>query len=254
MAVKLMDTTDQKNEEGFDAIKINYVQTKIANVGEDTLRNNRLMAFFDDTPFSDQYKILRTQILQIAKKEDLKTLLVTSPISDEGKSLTAANLAISFAKELHQTVLLVDGDLKAPSLHTLFDLHPSLGLSDYLVNQKSLSDILVAPGIIEKLTVLCGRASRMNSAEILGSSRMKELVQEMKDRYKDRYIIFDSAPLLGCADTLILSEYVDGIILVVEYGNTQRYQVDKALHLLAGKNVIGTILNKSPMHRKQTYY
>jgi len=234
-------------------ISIRYKHTKIMEVSEATLLKNRLLAFFDHTPTAEQYKILKTTLLQRTAQAGMNTLMVTSTLEGEGKSVTAANLAISLAKELHQTVLLIDADLRRPSLHTLFGLHPSAGLSDYLLNQKSVADLLITPGI-DKLTILPGNKRLINSTEIMGSLRMRELVREVKHRYQDRYIIFDSPPVLGCADPLILAEYVDGIIFVVEYGKTQQPQIEKALHILQGKNVVGMVLNKYPRVKEHNYY
>ena len=234
------------------AISFNYCHSKVIDVSKETLRYNRLEAFFDDSPVSDQYKILRTQILQRTKKEGLNTILITSPGDSEGKSITAANLAISLAREAVHTVLLVDADLRNPSLGQLFGIDPVDGLSDCLLNGRPLSDLLINPGI-NKLTLLIGNHRLSNSAEIIGSPRMKQLIHEMKNRYKDRYIIFDSPPLIGSADTLILSEFVDGVILVVEYGKTQKNQIEKALQLLEGRNLVGTILNKAVIPKKQAY-
>ncbi|MEW6380228.1 MAG: polysaccharide biosynthesis tyrosine autokinase [bacterium] len=219
-------------------------QTRRVEIPQDILKEKRLIALFDDSPVASRYKVLKTQILQRVKPPGLNTLLVTSAIEGEGKSLTAANLAISLAKELYHTVLLVDADLRMPSLRSLFGLHQVKGLSDFFLEGAPLAELLISPGI-DKLTLLPGHESLDNSAEVINSPKMKHLVEEMKSRYGDRYIIFDSAPLIGYADSLVLSRYVDGVILVVEYGKTVRDQLEKALQLLQGSNLIGTVLNKA---------
>jgi len=234
------------------ATSIDYTQTRIFRVNHHTMRDNRLISFFDESHVSAQYKILRTQILHKTKEEGLNTILVTSAGESEGKSITAANLAISLAREVTHTVLLVDADLRNPSLHRLFGVEPEGGLSDCLLNDIPLSDLLINPDI-NKLTILPGRHKLPESAEIVGSPKMMELIHEMKNRYQDRYIIFDSPPLIGSADTLILSKFVDGVILVVEYGRTQKDQIEKAMELLKEINVIGTILNKAVIPKKQAY-
>jgi exopolysaccharide/PEP-CTERM locus tyrosine autokinase len=234
------------------ATAIDYSQTRIVEVNPNTMRDNRLISFFNGLPVTDQYKILRTKILHKTKEEGLNTILVTSAGDSEGKSITAANLAISLAKEVVHTVLLVDADLRNPFLHKLFGIEPIGGLSDCLLNGIPLSNLLINPGI-NKLTILPGRHKLPDSAEIVGSPKMMELIHEMKNRYQDRYIIFDSPPLIGSADTLILSEYVDGVILVVEYGKTQKGQIEKALELLKERNLIGTILNKAVIPKKHAY-
>ncbi len=233
-------------------ISIEYTHSKIIDVSPDTLMKNRLWAFFDDLAISDHYKILRTQILLKTEEEGLNTILVTSVDENEGKSITAANLAITLSKEMEHTVLLVDTDLARPSLHKLFGIEPEFGLLDFLINRCPLSEIIVNPGI-NSLTLLAGRQNLSGSAEMIGSPRMKQLIPEMKHRYQDRYIIFDSTPVLGCADTLILSQYVDGVILVVEYDRTPKDQIEKAMELLKNTNVVGTVLNKVPVPKKNKY-
>ena len=173
--------------------QIHYQESKVIELNPEILLRNRLTSFFDDSSISGQYKIFRTQLLHITKEKELSTILITSPNENEGKSLTAANLAISLAMEVEHTVLLVDADLRRPTLHKLFGFEPANGLSDALMTGKALPDILVNPGI-NKLTILPGRNNFSNSAEIIGSPAMKQLINEMKHRYSNRYIIFDAPP------------------------------------------------------------
>jgi capsular exopolysaccharide synthesis family protein len=233
-------------------VPISYSHSKIIKVPEETLRRNRLEACFDNSPVAEQYKVLKTKILQITREKGLNTLLVTSPGDRAGKSLTAANLAISLAKELEHTVLLVDADLKKPSLHDLFGITPPASISDALHGNGNLAGRLVNPGI-NKLTMLLGNQVFPNSAEIMGSPAMRKLIEDMKHRYEDRYIVFDGPPLLGSADALILSRYVDGVILVVAQNETQVENLYKAMDLLKEANVIGTVLNKAPCGKRRTY-
>jgi exopolysaccharide/PEP-CTERM locus tyrosine autokinase len=227
------------------------VSTKVIEISHTALSANRLEAFFDDSPTADFYKVLRTRILQKTEHEGWNTLLVTSPLGSEGKSLTAANLAISLAKEMEHTVLLVDADLRNPSLHRLFGIDLSNGLMECLLYQKPLCDVLVNPGP-NKLTMLLNHRSIPDSTEVMGSPAMKALIKDVKHRYQDRYIIFDAPPVVGPADTLILSQYVDGVILVVEYGKTQKSQIKKAMKLLENTNMLGTVLNKAPRPKKKS--
>ncbi len=233
--------------------QIDYQQSRIIELDPELLRRNRLTAFFDESSISRQYKILRTQVLHKTKENGLNTILITSPNENEGKSLTAANLAISLAMEVEHTVLLVDADLRRPTLHKLFGFEPAAGLSDGLLEGKPLPDILINPGI-NKLTILPGRGNFSNSDDIIGSPAMKQLISEMKNRYTNRYIIFDAPPLLDSADTLILSRHIDGIILVTEYGKTTQDHIEKALTTLKSTNILGTVLNKTKIKKKTGYY
>lgn len=225
------------------ALPIQYNQTRIVDVNPNTLRENRLVAFFEDAPAAEQYKILRTQVLHQIKEQGLNTILITSPGHGEGKSLTAANLAACLAMDVAHTALLVDADLKNPSLHKLFGISQDYGLADCLISDIPMSRILINPGI-SRLTLLPGNAGLPDSAEIIGSPRMRALISEIKHRYQDRFIIFDTPPVLEKADALILSKQVDGAILVVEHGRTTKTQLNKAIEHLKETNLLGIVFNK----------
>ena len=233
--------------------RISYRQSKVARIKNDLLKKNRLISYFDGNIVSDQYKIIKAKILQNTGKEGLNTILVTSAFRGEGKSLTTANLAISLAKEATHTVLLVDTDLRKPSLHQLFGLRPNQGLSDYLLYDVPLTDLFINPGI-NRLLFMPGRHSIENSVEVVGAPKMERLVEELKTRYPERYVIFDSPPLIESADSLILSRYVDGVILVIEAGKTQTEHIEKALSLLEDSNIIGLVLNKGEIPESKKYY
>ncbi|MCD6570713.1 MAG: polysaccharide biosynthesis tyrosine autokinase [Deltaproteobacteria bacterium] len=226
--------------------------SKVIKVREDILRDNRLMSYFGSNFISDQYKIIKTKILEQTKDSGLNTILVTSAFKGEGKSLTSANLAISLAKEVVYTVLLVDADLRNPSLHYLFGISPQAGLSDYLLHDTPLPELFIRPGI-NKLLFLPGHTSIENSSEVVSAPKMERLVKELKERYPDRYVIFDSTPVIESADSLILSKYVDGVVLVVEAGKTQKSEIKKALKLLEKRNIIGLVLNKGEIPEKRYY-
>jgi non-specific protein-tyrosine kinase len=158
---------------------------------------------------------------------------------------------VSIAQELNRTVLLVDADLRKHTKHhkdfasDFFGTDMKEGLSNYLLGQAEIPDLLVNPGI-EKLVLLPSGSPLPNSAELLGSNKMLMLVNDIKSRYSnDRIIIFDCASLLTCADPLVLSQYVDGILLIVEHEKTTETQLQKTMELLKEKPVFGTVLNKS---------
>ena len=229
-----------------------YVHTRIIPIEERHLIKNRLATLSSHPIILDRYNLLRTQILQNTRDNGSNTILVTSVNKGEGKTLTAINLALSISRELSHTVLLVDADLKCPTIAKFFGLAIDKGLSDYLMYGIPLLELLVNPGI-GKLTILPGGKGISHSTELLGSPRMAELVKEIKGRYPDRYIIFDSPPILSSADTLVFSSYVDSILLVVEAGKTSSEQIKEAMVLLKGKHVLGTVLNKAEIKEKDYY-
>lgn len=196
---------------------------------------------------AEQYRKLRTRVLGAARERSGKTVLVASSGIGEGKTTTALNLAIAIAQELDYTVLLVDADLRRPSVHTMLGIRPERGLSDYLQGNAALEDILVHTGL-GKLVVLPAGKSPENPAELLASNRMAELIRELKERYADRYIVFDTAPLLAAADTVSLARHMDGIVMVIQAERTAPAEAQKALALLGAVPVLGAVLNNVPEH------
>lgn len=222
---------------------ITYNQSKVCEVNAGTLKQNKLLSHFYGTTPSEEYNILKTRLLAKTRSNNHNTILVTSAGKGEGKSLTAANLALSLAKELVSTVLLVDADLKDPSIHTLFNITPSSGLSEYFMMNIPLGNLFINPGV-NKLLLLPGNHRIENSAEVIGAPKMAHLILELKMRYMDRYVIIDSSSLNEYADAMILSNYVDGVILVVEARKTRRSEIQKAIAALENHNLIGLVLNK----------
>ncbi|MCZ6659747.1 MAG: CpsD/CapB family tyrosine-protein kinase [Gammaproteobacteria bacterium] len=232
-----------------------YTQTRMIQVAPEIVRKNRVIAGIadDDPATSTAYKMLRTQVLQQLRQNGWHTLAITSPVADEGKTLTAVNLAISLAMEVTHTVLLVDSELRRPSIHKCFGFTPERGLTDYLLEETPLPEILVHPGI-ERLVLLPGGKPVNNPSEMLSSPRMGKLVDELKSRYPKRIVLFDLPPMLLADDALAFSPYVDAFLVVVEDGKTQREEITRTLDMLQGSNVLGTILNKAGDIGQAYYY
>jgi protein-tyrosine kinase len=206
-----------------------------------------------NSPVAEQYKRLRARVLMATKEAFHNTIMVTSSNPGEGKSVTALNLAVAIAGAYDHTVLLVDADLRNPSICRYLGLTPKYGLGDCLAGKVDISDAIIKTGI-GKLAVLPAGKPSEHSAEALSSEKMKRLVTEMKDRYKDRYIIFDSSPLLVTADPLSLGKYVDGILLVVQADNTSEKTVSQAVALLRDYNILGVVLNNMPQRLATANY
>ncbi|CCO24827.1 polysaccharide biosynthesis tyrosine autokinase [Maridesulfovibrio hydrothermalis] len=211
---------------------------------EITLAKNRVLTRHSSASFTDIYNLLRTQILHRTKKKGHNVLMVTSAMPGEGKTITSINLAISIAREVDQFALLVDTDMRNPSTHKYLGIEVEKGLSDHLLHNVPVPDLLVKPGI-NKLSYLPAGDPIRGSTEILGSPKLQEMIKEMKERYPDRYVVFDCPDLLHAPDALVFSSYVDGIIFVVEAGKTSREHVQKAMSLLEGRNIVGVVLNKT---------
>lgn len=226
-------------------VSCTYTTTRVEATDPGLLDRNKVITLCHKDAMTDQTKILRAQVLNSLKEIGGNSLLITSAREGEGKTLTAINLAVSISHELDRTVLLIDADLRKPSIHRFFGIRNNGGLSDFLLNRAEIPDVLVNPGL-EKLTMILGGKPLPNSSELLGSPRMEAMVMEVKARYcEDRMVIFDSPSLLSCADPLVLSQFVDGILLVVEAEKTPSGDIERALELLKDRPVIGTILNKA---------
>jgi non-specific protein-tyrosine kinase len=240
----------RKEKNARQDVNVIYSNTKTVDIDHSIFRKNRLFSLFQEYKVTDQINVLRTQVLNKMKEIGGNSLLVTSANPGEGKTFTSINLGISIAQVLNRTVLLVDTDLRNPSVHhydfanDFFGVKISEGLSDYLLGHVEISDLLLNPGI-EKLTILPGGRPLPNSAELLSSARMEDLIVEMKNRYRgDRVIIFDTSALLTCTDPLVFSHLVDGILLVVEVEKTTPSDLKRVMELLKDRPIVGTVLNK----------
>lgn len=219
-----------------------YTQSRHQPVSADFLVENRCVCIHPDAEGLEAYKVLRTRIQQSLREKGWNTLLVTSSNPGDGKTLTAINLALTFAKAYNQTVMLLDCDLRRQNIHRVLGLKSEAGIVDFLVDEKPLHDFIIWPGI-ENLTLISGGRPIQNSAEILGSARMKSLVAELKSRYDDRILIIDAPPVLTGADTLALTPHVDAIVLVVLGGKTRLRDVKKSLEMLPPEKFLGYVLN-----------
>ncbi len=231
---------EQERAEG-----IVYSKTRKIKVADAVLTRNRIIVNDPGHEATTAYKVLRTQVLQRMAEHEWTTLAVTSPHSAEGTTLTAINLALSMAKEVNHTVLLVDLNLRSPSVHRYFDYTPEFGLRDYLLDNVSLDRILVNPEIA-RFVFLPGRDSITGASELLSSPRMVGLVDEMKSRYAKRIIIFDVPPVLEGDETIMFAPYIDAALLVVCEGKTRHKDLNKAMGLIGTVPILGTVLNRSP--------
>ena len=207
------------------------------------LSNPSLVSFSQPGSLAaEQFRKLRTYLFRLKTADSLKTIMVTSSTSGEGKTFVAVNLAIGIARQFHVHALLVDCDLRNPEIAKWFDLKNGKGLSDYLKEDANLSDLLIRTEI-EKLTLLPGGEIQENPTELMGSKKMEAMVHEMRSRYKDRYIIFDATPLLATSEPEVLAKLVDGILVVVRAGVTPRETVKQAIASLEKEKIIGFVLN-----------
>lgn len=220
-----------------------YTHSRQVTLNEELVVENRCVALRSELPEVDYYRVLRTQILQLTQKSGGNTIMITSPLAGEGKTLTAVNLALTFARDFKKTALLVDCDLRKQQVQEFLGFRSSRGLVDYLLYDCPVSDLMIWPGI-EKLTVISGGRTMEESTELLGSPRMQALVTEMKTRYPDRYVFFDVPAVLDGADALAFAPLVDHILLTVRAGSTPQAEIRKAAALLPREKILGLVLNR----------
>jgi capsular exopolysaccharide synthesis family protein len=168
--------------------------------------------------------------------------MVSSALPREGKSFVSANLGVALAQGMDQHSLVIDCDLRAPSLAPLFGIPSERGLVDYLQGKEDLSSLIWKTSL-EKLSILPSGLPPVNPADLLGSERMQNLVAELASRYPDRYVIFDTPPLEVASESKVLSQTVDGVVLVVRQGVSNRPLIEKFIADIGKDRIIGVIFN-----------
>lgn len=228
-----------------------------AGVIDKVSSDNPLLVTLNDSTsqIAEEFRKLKSILVKMTTGDDFKnTLMVTSSIPGEGKSITSLNLAISLAQEYDHTVLLVDADLRRPSVHKYLNIKREKGLADYLMGEVDLSETIISTGI-GKLSVVTAGREVSNPAELFTSNRMKELLEEIKHRYHDRYIIFDTPPLLPFAETLSLANLVDGVVFVVKEQLATQTNVKDALDALKECALLGIVYNDATIAQNlERYY
>ncbi|PSL31683.1 capsular exopolysaccharide synthesis family protein [Planomicrobium soli] len=201
---------------------------------------------------SEQYRTIRSNINFSLPSDEMKTLLFTSASKEEGKSTTSGNMAIVYA-EAGKKVLLIDADMRRPTLHTTFRMSNRIGLSHLLLGKGRMQDAIKKSGI-RGLDLLMSGQVPSNPAELLDSEVMDNLLDEMKEKYD--IILIDSPPILAVTDAKILANKCDGTILVVNTGKTEKQSLSKARDALttARAFILGVVLNNYEVNKKNDYY
>lgn len=204
------------------------------------------------SPISEAYRTLRTNVQFTSVDSKTKKILITSSGPREGKSTTVANLAVSMA-QAGKSVLIVDADLRNPTMHKLFELSNLEGLSVSLVQDKDYKNYIQetrVPGV----RVLTGGPIPPNPAELVGSMRMKGLIEEVSSQYD--VVLIDTPPVIAVTDAAILAQEVDGVILVLASGEVNKEYAQRAKDQLdkVGAKILGAVLNKADMKSSEYYY
>lgn len=202
------------------------------------------------------YKILRTRILRRLETNQWHSFAVTGVTAGEGKTLTAINVAIALSQDPSTWVALIDLDLQRPRVAEYLGMRNSRGekgLSDYLQGNASFENIVYCPDI-ERLAVIPNFSPVANSSEALTTPRMSELMQALEAESPRRVLIFDMPPVLAADDVLAFAPQIDGLLLVVAEGTTERNSLKSAKEVLAEMNLLGVVLNRSAERNDSAYY
>lgn len=203
-----------------------------------------LITFLEpESQAAESFKLLGVKILSGNSAPKSRVVMITSPQPFDGKSTVAANLAVAIAQELNKYAVLVDCDLRSPSLHRIFGLQASVGLHEYLAKGTSVESYLVKTPV-KKLTLLPGGKPSSNPSELLSSDKMRLLIEELRHRYYDRYIIADFPPAAFAADTSFLSTIVDGVLLVARSGKTPKEMLREAIARIGRDTLLGVVFNE----------
>jgi capsular exopolysaccharide synthesis family protein len=191
---------------------------------------------------AESFRKLRTLILHPEEGQPPRSILVVSTDPQEGKSFACANLGITLARDLGHRALMIDCDLRRPSLHTLFGLQNNHGLADYLCNGGQPADHLLPTGLAN-LSLLPAGPPPKNPAELVSSARMADLIKAIVLGNEHYLLLLDSAPFLAAAETYVLSQLVDKVVLVVRWGRAGRENVKKVAEQIGREKIIGVVFN-----------
>ena len=196
-------------------------------------------------PAAESLRLLCAKILDPDDGECFRTIMVTSAAPAEGKSFVSANLGVAIAQSAGQYALLVDCDLRQPSLAKLFGMSAGVkeGLADYLADDRYQVQDLLLETSIDRLSILPSGKPPDSPAELLASARMRGLADELSNRYDDRLIIFDSPPFQAASATAALAKQVDGVVLVVGYGKSARKRVRTVVEAIGPERIVGLVFN-----------
>lgn len=229
---------------------LKFPEEKIEKLGLPSTEEVPVLIVSPNSFGAEEFRKLKTHIF-LRSPNPPHSILVTSAAPQEGKTMVAVNLSRAISQEIHGKAILIDGDLRKPSIH-LEKSQNAKGLSNYLSDGTPLSEILVNSEI-ENLQIITAGASTRKSSELIGSKRMTELLKSLREFNDSTYIVIDSPPIMAASETTLLSKMVDGIILVVRAGHTSRESVQRAIKSIDHQKIIGVVFNRVDI-KPSAYY
>jgi Mrp family chromosome partitioning ATPase len=225
--------------------KISYAFTRVFTPDVDHIERNRIFPPGSTEPAASAFRMLRTQVLQRMDANGWRTLAIFSPGTNDGKTTTAINLAVTLACGQLHTVLLVEFDFKRPTLAQRFGLGPGFGSDDALSGKAGVQDCLYHAAGFDRLVIMPARMTLGNSSEILAGLRSREIVSELRSRYPERIVLFDLPPVLAADDALSFAPLVECGLVVAAEGRTRRKDLVRTIELLHKTPLVGTVLNRA---------
>ena len=229
---------------------LKFPKKETAELGLPPKEEAPVLIVHPETFAAEEFRKLKTQIFHRLPNPP-HFILVTSTVPEEGKTMVAVNLALAISQEIHKKAILIDGDLRKPSIHLEAYPNPK-GLSDYLLNQTPLSEILLKSEA-ESLQIIPAGSSTRKSAELIGSRKMSELFRSLRELKDDTYVIIDSSPIISTSEATLLSKLVDGIILVVMGARAPRESVRRAVKSIDRQKIIGIVFNQIDINPSSYY-
>lgn len=237
----------------MDVDKIDYTKTRVVKLDMNHLDKNRIIALNDRDPRTSIFDSLRTQVIQKMEENNWRTLAIISPTPGCGKTSIAINLAISIAEQPQKTAILVDFDLRRPRVASYLGLKMEKSMNDFLHDNAELEDVLVNPSI-PRLVVLPTNRPVNKSSEMLASSKISNLIRELKGRYASRIVVIDLPPMLNSDDAMVVLQQVDCALMVVGNGLVNEADINESMRLLAKTNLLGIVINKAEDVQVRDYY
>lgn len=236
-----------------DVGEVNYSHTRVIHLNPTHLEAHRIVAFNKSNPLSVSFDLLRTQVLRKMDENGWRTLAIVSPTPECGKTVVAVNLAMSIAHHSNKTAMLVDFDLRRPKVAAYLGLPSGKSLNEVLDGEAAVSEVMVNPGLA-KLVIVPTATAFPKSAETLASRKVRELVQELRDRYQERIVVLDLPPLLNTDDAIALLPQIDCALMVVGNGMVTNAEMEESLRHLHATNLLGVVLNKAEVQPSTYYY
>ena len=234
-------------------VSVEYEQTRVVSLNHELLAKNRIVAFNKNNHLSLGFDILRTQVIKKMLKNGWRTIAITSPIPACGKTMVSINLAMSIAHHTNRTAMLVDFDLRRPTVSKYLGLTSGPTLNDVLAGEASIAESLVNPGL-DRFVILPTAIPVKYPSEVLSSRKVANLVTEFRDRYAERIVIFDLPPLLGSDDAMIMLSQVDCVLVVVGNGMVSKTDLTESMRYVDQSKLLGTVLNKAKISQSQSDY